>query len=211
MSVWGILVGAGSGTRFGGAKQWEVIGGKPVLQWSLDALAAVTDDVVVVLPEADVDGWAGECQAIAGGATRSESVRAGLAVVPEDAEIVLVHDAARPFASVELGRAVIEAVRNGADGAIPAIPVSDTIKRVDRATMQIHGTVDRGDLFAAQTPQGFRAAKLREAHEMIPEATDDALVVEYIGGTVVAVPGESKNMKITVADDLAIAQVLIRQ
>ena len=180
------------------------------MQWSLEALAAVTDGIVIVLPAGDVATWTGgEHQAVAGGATRSASVRAGLASIPNDAEIVLVHDAARPFASAALGKAVIKAIEDGADAAIPGIPVSDTIKRVDTTTLRVKETVDRANLYAVQTPQGFRASTLRKAHAEEADASDDAAVVERIGGMVVIVPGESKNMKITVADDLAIAHVLI--
>ena len=211
MAVWGIVVAAGSGSRYGGTKQYEVIAGKTVLQWSLELLDGATDGTVVVLPEADVATWQGRWTAVAGGATRSASVRAGLDAVPADAEVVLVHDAARPLASAELAKSVIAAIENGADAAIPAVPVADTIKRVDLATMQVRETVDRSELYAAQTPQGFRAETLRRAHAAEPNATDDAAVVEHIGGTVVIVPGETKNMKITVADDLAIAEVWISQ
>jgi 2-C-methyl-D-erythritol 4-phosphate cytidylyltransferase len=209
VSTWGILVAAGSGSRFGGTKQYEVIGGKTVLQWSLETLETVVDGVVVVLPADDVDSWPGSGSAVAGGVSRSESVRNGLALVPQDAHIVLVHDAARPFARPHLARAAIEAVQNGADAAIPGVPVSDTIKRVDHETHEVRETVDRSDLYAVQTPQAFRAASLRAAHDQKSDATDDAAVVESIGGRVVIVPGEATNMKITVADDLAIAQVLI--
>jgi 2-C-methyl-D-erythritol 4-phosphate cytidylyltransferase len=207
--IWGILVAAGSGTRFGGAKQYEVIGGKTVLQWSLDLLESVCDGVVVVLPEADAADWSGPQVAVGGGSTRSASVRAGLTRVPDDVDVVLVHDAARPFATPDLGRLVIKAIEAGADAAIPGVPVSDTIKRVDTATMQVQGTVDRSDLYAVQTPQAFRSASLRGAHEQEPNATDDAAVVESAGGKVVIVPGEATNMKITVAHDLAVAHVLI--
>lgn len=206
--MWGILVAAGSGSRFGGAKQFEIVGGKPVLQWSLDALQAVVDGVVVVLPPDDVHCWSGPHAAVAGGASRSESVRNGLEKVPADAEIVLVHDAARPFATASLGRAVAQAVADGADAAIPGVPVSDTIKRVDRSNSRVLATIDRSDLYAVQTPQAFRAESLRKAHVSEPDASDDATLVENIGGMVVVVPGEYKNMKITVASDLAIAQIL---
>jgi 2-C-methyl-D-erythritol 4-phosphate cytidylyltransferase len=209
MSIWGIVVAAGSGSRFGGAKQYELVGDKTVLQWSIELIEAVADGLIVVLPEGDAEDWAGKHVAVAGGATRSASVRAGLRRVPSDAEIILVHDAARPFASIELAQAVSKAIIEGADAAIPGVPVSDTLKKVDPSTLEVHGTVDRTHLYAVQTPQAFRASALRQAHEHEPDATDDAAAVEAEGGRVVIVPGETTNMKITVADDLAIAQLLI--
>lgn len=216
MSVWGILVAAGSGTRFGKAKQFEIIAGKRVMVWSFEHLRAATDGVVVVLPASEADGWFindPTVSVVAGGATRSESVRAGLAAVPQEATIVLVHDAARPLATPALANSTIQAIRNGAHAAIPGVPISDTIKRVDTSTEPptVLETVKRDDLCAVQTPQAFDAAFLRRAHATEADATDDAALVERIGGRVVIVPGESRNMKITVADDLAVAEVLITQ
>ncbi|MBO0886204.1 MAG: 2-C-methyl-D-erythritol 4-phosphate cytidylyltransferase, partial [Acidimicrobiales bacterium] len=145
---------------------------------------------------------------VPGGATRAGSVRAGLAAVPEAADIIVVHDAVRPLASPALFRAVVGAVEGGADGAIPGLPVSETLKRVDQGA--VVATVDRGDLVAVQTPQAFRAGILRAAHEGDPEATDDAALVEAVGGTVVVVPGEDQNLKLTVARDLILARALQR-
>jgi 2-C-methyl-D-erythritol 4-phosphate cytidylyltransferase len=196
--VWGIVVAAGGGSRFGGRKQFEPLLGRRVLDWSLAAARAVCDGVVAVLPA--------DCQepgSWPGGATRSESVRAGLAAVPAWAEVVVVHDAARPLAGPELFEAVVAAVRAGADAAIPVVPVTDTVKRVrgDRVV----ATVDRSGLVAVQTPQAFRADVLRAAHAEAPEATDDAALVEARGGIVVAVPGDRRNLKLTSPDDLAVA------
>jgi 2-C-methyl-D-erythritol 4-phosphate cytidylyltransferase len=105
-----------------------------------------------------------------------------------------------------LFRAVVSAVEGGADGAIPALPVTETLKRVDEDTVVT--TVDRHDLVVVQTPQAFRAGMLRTAHEGHPEATDDAALVEAVGGTVVVVPGERRNLKLTVAEDLVVARAL---
>lgn len=137
---------------------------------------------------------------MAGGATRSASVRAGLAAVPDAAEVIVVHDGPRPAASPELFRAVISAVRAGADGAIPGVSVTDTVKRVRDGV--VVDTLVRSELMAVQTPQAFNASVLRRAHESEPDATDDAAVVEMIGGTVRVVPGEASNRKITERDDL---------
>jgi 2-C-methyl-D-erythritol 4-phosphate cytidylyltransferase len=128
-------------------------------------------------------------------------VRAGLGAVPPDATVICVHDAARPFASASLFAAVIEAVRDGADGAVPGVPVADTIKRIDAANV-VTATLPRAELVAVQTPQAFRAAALRAAHGSDVEATDDAALVEARGGRVVVVAGDPDNRKITAAADL---------
>lgn len=145
---------------------------------------------------------------VAGGATRAESVRAGLAVVPEDADVVVVHDAARPLAGAELFAAVVAAVRSGdVDGAVPVVPVADTLKRVvgDRVV----GTVDRDGLVAVQTPQAFAAEALRAAHHGGGDATDDAGLLEAAGRVVGTVPGDPRNLKLTRAEDLVLAGTLL--
>lgn len=214
MSVWAVVVAAGEGRRFGGPKQLAQLGGRRVLDWSVDAARAVAAGIVVVVPAEGLQQKSeGERSSrgtltVPGGATRAGSVRAGLAAVPEAADIIVVHDAARPLATSALFRAVVVAVEGGADGAIPGLPVSETLKRVDQGA--VVATVDRGDLVAVQTPQAFRAGILRAAHEGDPEATDDAALVEAVGGTVVVVPGEDQNLKLTVARDLILARALQR-
>ena len=199
--IWTIVVGGGSGRRFGTAKQYEVIDGQRVIDRSIAVAREASDGVVVVVPPDD----AAREGAVAGGATRSESVRAGLAAVPGDATVICVHDAARPLASVELYRRAISAVCAGADAAIPAIAVADTIKIV--ADGVVVSTPDRASLVAVQTPQAFRASTLRAAHEHGGDATDDAVLVEGLGGkVVVVVDGEVANRKITVPDDLVWAR-----
>lgn len=200
--VWAIVVAAGAGSRFGGAKQFEPLLGRRVVDWSVAAARAVCDGVVTVLPPDRQ-----EPGSRAGGATRSASVRAGLEAVPETAEIVVVHDAARPLAGPDLFERVVAAVRTGADAAIPVMPVTDTIKRVhgDRVTE----TLDRSTLVAVQTPQAFRAAALRAAHAAQPEASDDAALVEALGGVVVTVSGEGRNLKVTSPDDLVAAELFL--
>jgi 2-C-methyl-D-erythritol 4-phosphate cytidylyltransferase len=198
--VWAIVVAAGTGSRFGKPKQFEMLGDRTILQWSTDAARAACDDVVVVVPAGSEGG-------VAGGATRSESVRNGLASVPADAEIVVVHDAARPLATAALFATVIDAVKSGADGAIPAVPVTDTIKRVDGD--RVVETLDRSALVAVQTPQAFRADVLRKAHAVGADATDDGALVEAAGGRVVVVPGETANIKVTTPHDLRVAEALL--
>ena len=202
MAVWAIVVAAGTGSRFGGAKQFEQIEGGRVVDRAVGASRAVADGVVVVVPaDRTADGMLAQHVVVAGGSTRSESVRAGLAAVPPDAEIVVVHDAARPFASPALFEAVVAAVRAGADGAVPGLPLSDTVKRVHGG--RVVATLDRSELVTVQTPQAFTATALRHAHGAGGEATDDAALVEATGGLVTVVAGDPGNVKITHRGDLA--------
>ena len=208
--VWSIVVAGGSGRRFGAPKQFSLLGGRPVVEWAVDACRPFSVGIVLVVPSdvayADAP-MHGADALVAGGDTRSDSVRRGLAAVPAEADVVLVHDAARPLATAEVFEAVIAAVlEEGADGAVPGVPVHDTIKEVDDAH-NVTATLDRRTLVAVQTPQGFRADVLRRAHERdMTDATDDAALVEALGGRVRVVPGDPGNLKITTADDLRDAQ-----
>jgi 2-C-methyl-D-erythritol 4-phosphate cytidylyltransferase len=202
--VWTIVVGGGSATRFGGLKQFESLGDERVIDRSRRIAESVSEGVVVVVPPTD----AAREQAIAGGSTRSVSVRAGLAAVPDDADIICVHDAARPLATADLYRRAIDAVGAGADGAVPGLPVSDSIKSVDAAGNVVRSH-DRAELIAVQTPQVFRADILRRSHAANAEGTDDAAVVEMIGGQIVVIEGELDNRKITHASDLDWMRALI--
>ncbi len=209
--MWSIVVAGGSGRRFGQLKQFADLGGRPVLEWAVAACRPRSAGVVLVLPAAPGGHDPhGADAVVAGGATRADSVRCGLAAVPSDAEVIVVHDAARPLASPALFAAVIDAVTaGGADGAVPGVPPSDTIKAVDQSG-HVTSTLDRATLVAVQTPQAFRAAVLRRAHRDAPaDATDDAMLVEALGGTVRVVPGEPGNLKITGPDDLAAAERLL--
>jgi 2-C-methyl-D-erythritol 4-phosphate cytidylyltransferase len=204
-TVWVIVVAAGSGSRFGGPKQYEPLGGRRVLDWSIEAARTVADGIVVVVaPERARRTEPGVDAVVAGGATRSGSVRAGLAAVPAEAGVVVVHDGARPLAGGALFRTVVAAVRDGAAAALPAIPVVDSLRH------RSGGAVDRDDLVAVQTPQAFAAAGLRAAHDGEPEATDDASLVEAAGGKVVVVDGSPANVKITRPADLVVAEALVQ-
>ena len=211
MRAWAIVVAGGSGVRFGKPKQFLMLGGRRVVDWAVLAAGASCEGVVLVLPEDQVGRVALDVQpdvVVAGGATRSASVRAGLAQVPEGVEAVLVHDAARPLAHPGLFATVLEALAGGADGAVVAVPVPDTLKRVD-AEGNVVETIDRTGLWAVQTPQGFRLDVLRAAHADEPEATDDAGLVEAGGGQVVVVAGDARNVKITEPADLDLLEALI--
>jgi 2-C-methyl-D-erythritol 4-phosphate cytidylyltransferase len=203
--TWVVVVAAGSGRRFGRPKQYEPLGGRRVLDWSLEAARAVATGVVLVVPADRVGKPEPAADAVVeGAATRSGSVRAGLAAVPAEAGVVVVHDGARPLADRGLFSAVVDAVRSGADAAIPAVPVTDTLRR------RTGGLVARDELVAVQTPQAFRAAALRAAHAGGPEATDDASLVESAGGKVVLVDGSPTNLKLTHPADLVVAEALLR-
>lgn len=198
--MWAVVVAAGSGERFGARKQYAALADRRVLDWSLAAARRSTDGVVLVVPPDRAGDDEPVDAVVTGGATRSASVRAGLAAVPPDAAVVVVHDAARPAASAALFEAVIAAVRAGADGAVPGVPVVDTIKRVHDG--RVVETLDRRELVAVQTPQAFRASVLRAAHAGGGDATDDGALVESAGGRVVVVPGDPDNVKVTSRADL---------
>lgn len=198
--IWTIVVGGGSGRRFGTSKQYEPLGDSRVIDVSRTVAEQVSDGVVVVVPDQDAERE----NAVAGGATRSESVRAGLAAVPEVASIICVHDAARPLATEALYKSVIQAIADGADGAVPGLGVTDTIKVVHGGA--VTNTLDRESLVAVQTPQAFRAHILREAYAGGDASTDDSALVEALGGKVVVVPGEERNRKITLPADLVWAR-----
>lgn len=207
MSVWAIVVAAGSGSRFGAPKQFARLRGAPVVERAVAVAASVCDHVVVVLPGGHEWHGGEGAVAVTGGDSRAASVRSGLAAVPGDADVIVVHDAARPLAGPELFRRVIDAVAGGADAAVPGIPVPDTLKRVEGD--RVVETVSRDHLVAVQTPQAFRADVLRLAHADGGEATDDAGLVEEAGGAVVVVPGDPRNLKLTTALDLELAAGLL--
>jgi 2-C-methyl-D-erythritol 4-phosphate cytidylyltransferase len=203
MSTWAIVVAGGSGDRFGDRKQYLALGSQRVLDWALRAASAHTDGVVLVVPADAVDRPEPLADVVvAGGHTRSASVRAGLTAVPDDAGTIVVHDAARPVPVPDVWERVLAAVSAGADAAVPAVPVSDTLREVGGTT------VDRARFVAVQTPQAFRGAALRAAHAGAPEGTDDASLVEATGGRVVVVEGDPVNIKITTPHDLDVAALL---
>jgi 2-C-methyl-D-erythritol 4-phosphate cytidylyltransferase len=206
--TWGIVLAAGRGTRFGGAKQFARVGGRALVDVVVDAVGAACDAVVVVLP--DGEAWQGKpvAAAVTGGATRAASVRAGLAAVPAAAEIVVIHDPAHPLAAPALFHAVITAVREGADAAAPGIVLDEPIKRVDAGGV-VTATVPRGDARLIQTPHAFRAQALRDAHAGEPDAPEDTELVAARGGSVVVVPGDPRNLPVTGPEHLEMVQRLL--
>jgi 2-C-methyl-D-erythritol 4-phosphate cytidylyltransferase len=212
-----LIVAAGSGERLGAPvpKALVLLAGRPLMQWSIDALSRVAaiERIVVALPAgaSAPEGVIG----VPGGAVRSESVRLALAAAgPGDP--VLVHDAARPLLSPELAEAVLGALLGAEqlDAAIAAVPVSDTIKRADGAGRVLQ-TLDRSSLWAVQTPQAFRRAPLERALAASPEelarATDDAWLIEREGGSVAVVAASEENIKVTTPRDLRLAELLLAE
>lgn len=216
-----IIVAAGSGERFGGreAKQFHALGGVPILEWSWRAMhtSPLVDDVVVVLPpelaEMPPEWISGLPVALAaGGATRRASVNAGLQALSAADDLVLVHDAVRPFVNDALIERVCQAAASGP--AIPVIAVNDTIKVTD-PDGRIIETPDRNRLVRAQTPQAFPAPLLRECHRNAAERgfemTDDAALCEAAGISVSCVEGDPFNIKITTRADLVYAEWLVAE
>lgn len=216
MSVWALLMAAGSGTRMGlkENKVFAAIGSVPILQRSVRAFEGEVDGVLVVARAEDMDAvhaLVPDVPVVEGGATRQASVLCGLRALPQAADIVLVHDAARPFVDRETIRRCIEGVRRHGSG-VAAVPVKDTIKQV-RTDGSILGTPPRETLWIAQTPQAFHPAALRQALETLTArgdaVTDDASAMELTGQRVWLVEGTYANIKMTTPEDLAVAEGLL--
>ena len=225
--VGAIVAAAGRGERLGAAvaKALVPVGGVPLVVHACRVLteAGVTA-VVVTAPPADVAAFVEaigtlgapvpSVDVVAGGETRVASVRLGLAALDRDVDIVVVHDAARAFAPVTLVRTVVDAVVAGADAVVPVVPIADTVKEVDDDG-RVVDTPDRSRLRAAQTPQAFRRAVIEAAHAAAVASgavgTDDAALVEAIGGVVSTVAGSTEAFKVTTSSDLAVAETLLRE
>jgi 2-C-methyl-D-erythritol 4-phosphate cytidylyltransferase len=204
--VWAVVLAGGSGTRFGGPKHLEVLGGRRLVDRAVDLVAADSDGVVVVLPAGT--RWDGPPvqAAVPGGATRSGSVRAGLAAVPHEAAVVVIHDAAHPVAARRLFPEVIAAVRAGADGALPVLPANETVLHLTDGRVVGAESVP---LAFAQMPHAFAAGVLRAAHLDGPEAKDDVSLLVSRGAHVATVPGDPGNVHITTPAELALAARLL--
>lgn len=219
-----LVPAAGRGERLGGAgpKAFRLLLGEPLLRHVVRGLRAAPMPglIVVAAPPGQEQGaWeslgdlADGVAVVAGGASRQASVAAALGALPDGVDVVLVHDAARPLVPAGLVRAVVAAVRDGADAAVPGLAVTDTVKSVDAAGWVVR-TLARDTLRAVQTPQAFRRAALASAHERArraggPESTDDAALVEADGGRVRVVPGDPRAIKVTTPADLRVAQALL--
>jgi 2-C-methyl-D-erythritol 4-phosphate cytidylyltransferase len=216
-----LIVAAGRGERLGSSrpKALVTLGGRPMLEWSVEALRSVAgiERIVVALPGDALDSAPDGTLAVAGGAVRSASVREALRACPAG-DPVLVHDAARPLAPARLfERALAQLERSGADAVVAAAPVSDTIKEVDADDGRtVTRTLERSRLWAVQTPQVFRRAALERAlldagEETLAAATDDAWLIERAGGRVEVVESSPANLKITTPTDLTLAELLLAE
>ena len=219
MTLGAVVPAAGAGTRLGpgGPKALRLLAGEPLLVHAVRRLRACPDvgPVVVAVPAGTEPAVAAlleglQVTVVAGGAERQDSVAAGLAALPAEVDLVLVHDAARALVPPAVVAAVVEALRSGADAVVPAVPLADTVKRVGKDGTVL-ATVPRDDLRAVQTPQGFRRAVLERAHAAPAPVTDDASMVEALGVAVRTVPGDPEAFKVTTAFDLAVAEALLQQ
>lgn len=207
MTAWSIVLAAGRGERFGEAKQFRTLGGRRLVDRVVDTLRATCEGVVVVLPPGVA--WDGPPvqAAVPGGALRADSLRAGLAAVPETVPYVVVHDAAHPLVTPPLVGRVLRAVHAGADAAAPVLPVHEAVRRLRDGALR--ETIPREGLVLVQTPQAFRTAALRAAHAALPTGSDDSALVEAAGGRLVAVAGDPANLHVTTPAELALAEALL--
>jgi 2-C-methyl-D-erythritol 4-phosphate cytidylyltransferase len=218
MTLGAVVPAAGAGTRLGSGvpKALRLVSGEPLLVHAVRRLreAASVGPVVVAAPAERVpevqELLAGlGATVVAGGAERQDSVAAALAALPAEVDLVLVHDAARAFVPVQVVEAVVTALRAGAPAVVPVLPVADTVKRVvGEAVVE---TLDRVELRAVQTPQGFARHVLEEAHRSTSSVTDDASLVEALGVKVTTVPGSPAAFKVTTPFDLLVAEALLRE
>jgi len=212
MRVWAIVLGGGGGARFGGAKQFADLGGRSLLAHSVAGAAGVADGVVVVVPGGteprDLPAIEGKLLVAPGGPHRAASVRSGLAAVPADADVIVVADAAHPLASAALFAAVVGAVRAGAGGALPGLPLSEVIATVDAQGTRTGGLPREGHVLV-QTPQAFRARLLRAAHATGTDGVEDSSMVAALGARVVVVPGDPRNLHVTTPAELELARRLV--
>jgi 2-C-methyl-D-erythritol 4-phosphate cytidylyltransferase len=214
-----IIVAAGEGRRFGRAKQFAPLAGRPVVDWAIEAFARhpQIDELIIVLPDENradeiKSRWSKVKAIVRGGQERQDSVSRGLEAVSPEMTIVLVHDGVRPLVQAELISRVIEAsCQEGA--AIPGLPIEDTVKIVEEGV--ITRTINREQLVRAQTPQGFRKKLLEEAFDQARKdgyyGPDEASLVERIGGRIKIVPGDRTNIKITTPEDLKVAEVWLNE
>ena len=216
-TVAAVLVAAGDGRRLGAdlPKAFVTVADRTLLEHAVARFVEHPDvrDLVVVVPPGLVESAAQHVPGhtvVAGGSTRQESVARGLAALAEDVTVVLVHDVARPFVPAEVISRVVAALAAGADGVVPVMPVTDTLRECGPAGL-IGAPVDRAGLVGVQTPQGFRRDVLERAHHgaATDDATDDAVLVEGAGGRLVPVPGSDLSFKITHPVDLQVAEAIL--
>ncbi|MDX1620817.1 MAG: 2-C-methyl-D-erythritol 4-phosphate cytidylyltransferase [Nitriliruptorales bacterium] len=201
------MLAAGTASRYGALKQFEDLAGRTLVDRAVDVALGATSAVVAVVPPAC--GWTRPDIAgvVRGGPSRCASVRCGLAVVPTAVPIVVLHDAAHPLADAHLFDSVIAAVLAGADAAVPGVPVTDVLRRVDGTVMAEE--IGRDGIVEVQVPQAFRADILRAVHASRPDAAEDSSLVLRRGGRVEVVTGDPWNVHVTTAAELALARKLV--
>lgn len=208
--VWAVVLAGGTGQRYGGAKQFEQLGGRALIDLVVDECRSVADRVVVALPPDVAWPLPGGVARVNGGATRLDSTRAALAALPDDDDtIVVIQDSAHPLAPRSLYRAVIAAVRDGADAAVPGVPMVDAIKIAD-ADGWVVRSLPKAGVVIVQTPHAFRLGTLRRAHAGSPSGVEDSELVEQIGGRVRVVPGDWGNIHVTLPAELELAKSIVR-
>ena len=212
MKIWTIVVAAGQGLRFGSKKQFAELSGASVLFHSVLAATKVSDGIVVVTTDEDLEYAKVSLQnvekvkeVVVGGSTRSKSVRKGLEQVPQNCDILIVHDGVRPLASEKLFKSVVKKIQEGSEAVVPVVPIADSLRLISGEQ------IDRSEVVAIQTPQAFKATLLLKAHSTSESASDDASLVELAGGTIDFVDGDVRNLKITVSSDLQIAENFLLQ
>ncbi|WP_084039250.1 2-C-methyl-D-erythritol 4-phosphate cytidylyltransferase [Demequina sp. NBRC 110053] len=219
MTTAAVVTAAGSGTRLGAdvPKALVHIEGRALVAWAVSRVLQIADAVVVTAPASHLDAFReavdGAARVVAGGATRQESVAAGLtALALDDDDVVLIHDAARAFQDLSVMAATVRAVEAGADGAVPVVPVTDTLVAAPAADGGLGAPLDRATLRAVQTPQTFRGRVALDAHRSTGvDATDDASLARELGYRIVAVDGHEWGFKVTRPSDLILAAAIAPQ
>ncbi len=209
--VWAVVLAAGSGDRYGAPKQFLPLAGRPLIDWVLATSAAVTGNIIAVLPVGVPWDLPAGVRRVDGGATRLESARAALTTLADrgDDTVVVLHDPAHPLASARLFAELVDAVLGGADGAVPGVPMVDVTKLVDEHGWVVASQPKHG-VMIVQAPQAFRLGALRRAHLGAPSGVEDSELVEQAGGRVRVIRGDWANIHVTLPDELALAEAIVR-
>jgi 2-C-methyl-D-erythritol 4-phosphate cytidylyltransferase len=204
-----VVLAAGRGNRFGGHKQFQPLGGRRLVDWAVSAAAGACDAVVLVLPPGTAWDGTPVYAVVEGGATHAESARLGIAAVPAEVEIIAIGTASHPLTTRDLYGATIDAVLDGADAAISALPIADTLKRTAGDAVTILGSLDKTAIVLGVTPSAFRADLLRREIARGIEVAEEVELIERAGGRVVIVPGEPTNIHVTDPAGLLMAEALL--
>jgi 2-C-methyl-D-erythritol 4-phosphate cytidylyltransferase len=206
--TWGIVLAGGEGRRFGRPKQFQRVAGRRLVDYSVDMIRQVCNGLTLVLPDVAWEGPAVDAIAVRG-TSRAASVRNGLAAVPQEADEIVIHDAAHPLATADLLRSVLARLREGFDAVAPIKPLTDPLKRVSGG--EIVATVPREDVWITQSPAAFRAAAIRAAYDDGGESPEDLILIERRGGRIGTVPGDPWNVHVTTEQDLQVVRLLVQR